>query len=62
MTYTYKGDHHTDPALKGKTCTAVRNDEGKCKRGRNSNMLVEFPEIGKQYIVNARMLRKKKTQ
>lgn len=26
---TYLGDRHTDPALKGKTCTAVRNDEAK---------------------------------
>jgi hypothetical protein len=57
-TYTYKGDRLTDPALKGKTCTAVRRVDGKCIRGANSNMLVDFD--GVKVVVLARLLRKSK--
>lgn len=58
MDYRYLGDRLTDPALKGALCSAVRRD-GKCIRGRNSNMLVEF-EDGARRVVLARLLRKVK--
>lgn len=54
--YFYKGDRLTDPEYKGKTCIAVRRKDGKCIRGKNSNMLVSFE--GKQVVVLARLLRK----
>ncbi|HEX8657234.1 MAG TPA: hypothetical protein VF690_06860 [Hymenobacter sp.] len=55
--YTYQGDRLTSVALKGQSCTAVLNARGKCIRGRNSNMLVEFETQGRQ-VVLARLLRK----
>lgn len=54
--YKYLGDKLTSPALKGATCEAVRRPDGKCIRGRNSNMLVSFE--GKKVVVIARLLRK----
>lgn len=54
--YKYLGDRHTAPELKGKECVAVRNAAGKCIRGRNGSMLVEF-ESGKSVVI-ARLLRK----
>lgn len=57
MTYTYIGDRHTDPSLKRKPCNAVRNEKGKCIRGRNGNMLIEW-EDGKRCVVVGRLLRK----
>jgi hypothetical protein len=56
MRYIYHGDKLTDATLKKQLCNPVLNDNGKCRRGRNSNMLVEF-ENGTQYVVLARMLR-----
>lgn len=53
--YTYLGDRHTDPQLRGKICSAVRNGKGKCIRGKG-NMLVEFD--GMKTVVIARLLRK----
>lgn len=54
--YIYKGDRLTDISLKGKQCIAiVRN--GKCIRGKNSNMLVKFNDE-KKVVVLARLLRK----
>lgn len=41
----------------GRKCKAVRRSDGKCIRGRNSNMLVDF-ENGDRVTVLARMLRK----
>jgi hypothetical protein len=55
--YTYQGDRLTAPALKNQSCRAVLNDRGKCIRGRNSNMLVEFETQGR-HVVLARLLRK----
>jgi len=54
--YIYKGDRFTDPGLKNRECKAVRRQDGKCIRGKNGNMLVEFDGV----IVNviARQLRK----
>jgi hypothetical protein len=56
--YQYLGDKHTDPALKGASCRAVRRPDGKCIRGKNGSMLVEF-NAGK-HVVMGRLLRKKK--
>jgi hypothetical protein len=54
--YIYTGDKMTDPIYKGAECSAVRRNDGKCIRGRNSNMLVEFN--GKRVTVVARRLKK----
>lgn len=56
MVYTYLGDRHTGQLFKGKPCTAVKRADGKCIRGKNGNMLVEFD--GKKVVVIARLLRK----
>lgn len=55
--YIYLGDKLTRPDLRRMPCRAVRHINNKCIRGRNSNMLVEFPAIGK-VVVLARLLRK----
>lgn len=54
--YKYLGDRLTDQKYKGKFCEAVRREDGKCIRGKNGNMLVDFD--GKKVIVIARLLRK----
>ena len=54
--YTYLGDKNTSRELKGSQCKAVYRTDGKCIRGKNGNMLVEFE--GKKTIVVARLLRK----
>lgn len=56
MTYKYLGDRLTDLLMKGKSCTAVRRKDGKCIRGKNGNMLVEFN--GRKVVVLGRLLRK----
>lgn len=58
MIYKYLGDRYTSPELKGSHCTAVRRTDGKCIRGRNGSMLVQF-ESGKSVIIG-RLLRKVK--
>lgn len=58
MTYKYLGDRLTRPDLKGAHCRAVRRADGKCIRGKNGSMLVEF-ESGKAVIIG-RLLRKLK--
>jgi hypothetical protein len=56
--YRYLGDRMTDEALKGQLCKAVRRaTDGKCIRGRNGSMLVEFAD-GKRAVVIGRLLRK----
>lgn len=57
MEYKYLGDRHTDHLYKGKSCKAIRNDNNKCIRGKNGNMLVQF-ENGCAVVVIARLLRK----
>lgn len=54
--YIYNGDRFTNPALKGKSCKAVRRQDGRCIRGKNGNMLVDFDGV----LVNVigRQLRK----
>jgi len=53
--YRYLGDRLTRPELKGTTCEAVKVN-GKCVRGRNSNMLVSFGN--ERVVILARLLRK----
>lgn len=55
--YIYRGDRFTDSNLKGKTCIAVRRPDGKCIRGRNGSLLVEFEGVGKVVVIG-RQLRK----
>lgn len=57
MQYKYLGDRMTDKKYKGAFCNAVRRNDGKCIRGKNSNMLVQFIDGTKQVIM-ARLLRK----
>lgn len=63
MDYIYHGDKlaKIESQYAGKECKAIRRANGKCIRGRNSNMLVEF-ENGDQVVIPARMLRKIKMQ
>lgn len=56
-TYIYLGDRLTDPQLKGKRCYAVLRPNGKCIRGKNGSMLVEFDQ-GRTANVIGRLLRK----
>lgn len=53
--YKYLGDRHTSEFFKGRGCNAVRRPDGKCIRGKNGNMLVDFD--GNKAIVVARLLR-----
>lgn len=55
--YIYLGDRNTAESLKGHGCSAIRRG-GKCVRGRNGNMLVQFEDGSKQVVV-ARLLRKR---
>jgi hypothetical protein len=57
--YIYRGDRMTDEVLKGQRCTAVRRSDGKCIRGSNGNMLIEF-DSGRIAVVLARRLKKVK--
>lgn len=54
--YTYLGCRMTDPTLKGQSCFAIL-ENGKCIRGKNGNMLVQF-ENGRVAVVVGRLLRK----
>lgn len=54
--YTYRGDRLTSEIWKGRDCVAVKNKNGKCIRGKNSNMLVDFH--GNKVVILARQLRK----
>lgn len=55
--YTYRGDRLTAPELRDRPCQAVRTAAGKCIRGKNANMLVQFNN-GAVHVVLARQLRK----
>lgn len=57
MEYKYLGDRMTDARFKGQLCSAVRRSDGKCIRGKNSNMLVIFQD-GTTAVIMARLLRK----
>jgi hypothetical protein len=58
--YIYKGDHSSDISFRGRVCKAIRWADGKCIRGRNGNMLVEFE--GRYVVIVARQLRKIKSK
>jgi len=57
MEYIYLGDKLTDPALQNQPCNAIRNRNGKCIRGKNGNMFVQFAD-GRRAVVFARRLRR----
>lgn len=58
MEYIYHGDKYAKTYKYAKQkCKAVRRKDGKCIRGKNSNMLVEF-ENGDIVVILARMLKK----
>jgi hypothetical protein len=57
MEYIYYGDRFTASAYKKQPCKAIRNSAGKCIRGANGSMLVEFGN-GKQHVIIGRLLRK----
>jgi hypothetical protein len=56
MTYRYRGDKLTRPDLKGAFCDAVKDERGKCVRGKNGAMLVRF-ENGETHVILGRQLR-----
>jgi hypothetical protein len=56
MEYIYLGDRNTADLIRKQTCSAVRRN-GKCIRGKNGSMLVQF-EDGKQSVIIGRLLRK----
>jgi hypothetical protein len=55
--YVYLGDRMSDPALRGRHCTAVLTGRGKCICGRGA-MLVLFVRETTPRVVLRRMLRK----
>jgi hypothetical protein len=57
--YIYLGDKNTDSSLRGRACSAVRRQDGKCIRGKNGSMLVTFGK--KKMVVVGRLLRKIKS-
>lgn len=59
--YKYLGDRMTAKRFKGKLCKAVLREDGKCIRGRNGSMLVEFLQPPRRAIVVGRLLRIIKT-
>lgn len=55
--YIYHGDRYGKLGIyAGRICTAVKRENGKCIRGRNSNMLMDFD--GVKVVLPARMLKK----
>ena len=57
MDYVYLGDRHTAGGLKKQMCKAIRRKDGKCIRGKNGSMLVEF-EDGRKNVIVGRLLRR----
>lgn len=55
--YIYLGDRLTTQEFKNKTCVAVKNQNNKCIRGKNSTMLVIFEN---NVIVNVLVRRLRK--
>jgi hypothetical protein len=58
--YVYLGDRYTSDVLRGGLCRAVVREDGKCVRGRNGTMLVQFFPFrqGELVTVLGRRLRK----
>ena len=57
MEYQYLGDRNTAASLKKQFCKAVRRTDGKCIRGKNGSILVQFAD-GKKFVVVGRLLKK----
>ena len=55
--YRYLGDRFTRAELRGAHCRAIRRADGRCIRGRNGSMLVEFA-AGLSCVVLGRRLRR----
>jgi hypothetical protein len=58
MEYIYLGDRNTAPGLRQRLCSAIRRN-GKCIRGKNGSMLVQFKD-GEVTVIIGRLLRKQK--
>jgi hypothetical protein len=58
MIYKYLGSRLTRPELIGAYCKWLKDERGKCIRGRNGNALVQFIESGEICVVLSRRLRK----
>lgn len=56
MRYTYLGDKHTTPELRGMHCDPIRRADGKCITSRLATMLV-VDGSGRRHVVLRRMLR-----
>lgn len=54
--YIYRGDRLTDRIYKMQPCNPILNAKGKCIRGKNGNMLVQFDSSN--CVVLARQLRR----
>ena len=54
--YLYRGDRYTDNRYKMKPCSPVLSNAGKCIRGKNGNMLVNF--VSGTVVILARQLRR----
>ena len=57
MEYINLGDRNTSSSLRKQLCKAVRKNNGKCVRGKNGSMLVQFKD-GKPTVVTGKLLRK----
>jgi hypothetical protein len=54
--YIYRGDRLTDNQYRMQPCNPILNAKGKCIRGKNGNMLVQFSSGN--CVVLARQLRR----
>ena len=54
--YLYRGDRYTDNRYKMQPCSPVLSNAGKCIRGKNGNMLVNF--VSGTVVILARQLRR----
>ena len=54
--YLYRGDRYTDDKYKLQPCSPVLSNAGKCIRGKNGNMLVNF--VSGTVVILARQLRR----
>lgn len=56
-THRYLGDRFTPPELRGRLCMLPRRPNGRCYRGRNGNIEVQWSD-GTRDVVVGRRLRK----
>lgn len=57
MRYTYLGDRHTNPNLKGMQCDPVRDERGKAIISMKMATALVIDEYGHKWIVARRRLR-----